>query len=116
GDWRAEWCLEAPRGFMVSYLDGLVDEDLRTLWQLTVGFCDPHLDIRSFDTDLAAMSARPDVGLVRHSVSAVKELLLAGDDFRRVTALCRMYAHVDVQLLSDLKTAALEGIRAFETH
>ncbi|WP_067168866.1 FHA domain-containing protein [Microtetraspora niveoalba] len=113
---KAQYVLEAHRRFLVSYLDGLVREDLRTLWQLTVGFCDPHLDIRSFDTDLAAMSARPDVGLVRHSVSAVKELLLAGDDFRRVAGLCRVYAHVDVRLLRDLKTAVLEGIRAFEIH
>jgi hypothetical protein len=113
---KAQYVLEAHRRFLVSYLDGLVHEELRTLWQLTVGFCDPHLDIRSFDIDLAAMSARSDVGLVRHSVSAVKELLLAGDDFRQVTALCRIYAHVDVQLLRDLKTAVLEGIQAFEIH
>jgi hypothetical protein len=59
---------------------------------------------------------RSDVGLVRHSVRAVKELLLAGDDFRRVTTLCRIYAHVDVRLLRDLTTAVLEGIRAFEIH
>ncbi|MCW2877259.1 MAG: Sulfite reductase flavoprotein alpha-component [Sphaerisporangium sp.] len=113
---KAQYVLEAHRRFLVSYLDGLVHEELRTLWQLTVGFCDPHLDIRSFDIDLAAMSARSDVGLVRRSVSAVKELLLAGDDFRQVTALCRIYPHVDVQLLRDLKTAVLEGIQAFEIH
>ena len=93
-----------------------MQEDLRTLWHLTVGFCDPHLDIRSFDADLAAMSARSDVRLVRHSVAAVKELLLAGDDLRRVMAVCRVYKHVDVKLLRDLKTAVLEGIRAFEVH
>ncbi|MFC0861449.1 FHA domain-containing protein [Sphaerimonospora cavernae] len=113
---KAQYVLEAHRRFLVSYLDGLVHEDLRALWQLTAGFCDPHLDLRSFDTDLAAMSARSDVGLVRHSVSAVKESLLAGDDFRRVSALCRGYANADVQLLRDLKTAVLEGIRAFEIH
>jgi sulfite reductase alpha subunit-like flavoprotein/cytochrome b involved in lipid metabolism len=113
---KVQYVLEAHRRFLVSYLDGLMHEDLRTLWQRTVGFCDPHLDIRSFDTDLAAMSERSDVGLVRHSVAAVKELLLGGDDFRRVTALCRVYAHVDVQLLRDLKAAVLEGIRAFEIH
>jgi sulfite reductase (NADPH) flavoprotein alpha-component len=113
---KEQYVLEAHRRFMVSYLDGLVHEDLRTLWQLTVGFCDPHLDIRSFDTDLAAISARPDALLVRHSVAAVKELLVAGDDARKVTSLCRTYAHVDVQLLHDVKTAVLEGIRAFEVH
>ena len=113
---KAQYVIEAHRRFLVSYLDGLVHDDLRTLWQLTVGFCDPHLDIRSFDTDLAAMSARPDAGLVRHSVAVVKELLLAGDDFRLVTALCRLYAHVDIRLLRDLKTAVLEGVRAFEIH
>jgi len=113
---KVQYVLEAHRRFLVSYLDGLVHEDLRTLWQLTVGFCDPHVDIRSFDADLAAMSQQSDVGLVRHSGAAVKELLLAGDDFRRVTALSRIYAQVDVQLLRDMKSAVLEGIRAFEIH
>lgn len=113
---KAQYVIEAHRRFGLSYLDGLVHEDLRALWQLTVGFCDPHQDIRSFDADLAAALARPDAGLVRHSVAEVKELLLAGDEFPRVTALCRLYSRIDVQLLRDLKTAALEGIRAFEIH
>lgn len=113
---KAQYVIEAHRRFGLSYLDGLVHEDLRALWQLTVGFCDPHQDIRSFDADLAAISARSDAGLVRRSVAAVKELLFAGDDFRRVAALCRLYAHIDVQLLRDLKTAVLEGVRAFEIH
>ncbi|GIF96940.1 FHA domain-containing protein [Catellatospora citrea] len=113
---KAQYVIEGHRRFLVSYLDGLLHDDLRTLWQHTVGFCDPQQDIRQFDTQLAAMSARPDVTLVRNSVTAVKELLLTGDDPRRVTALCRTYAHADVQLLSDLKTAVLQGIRAFETH
>ncbi|WP_432840097.1 FHA domain-containing protein [Dactylosporangium sp. CA-092794] len=113
---KAQYVIEAHRRFLVSYLDGLVHEDLRTLWQLTAGFCDPHLDIRTFDTELAAVSARPEAALVRHSVPAVKELLLSGDDLRPVTALCRIYAYADVQLLRELKTAVLKGIRAFETH
>ncbi len=113
---KAQYVIEGHRRFLVSYLDGLLHDDLRTLWQLTVGFCDPHQDVRSFDTQLAAMSAQPDTVLVRQSVSAVKELLLAEDDSRRVTALCRTYAHADVQLLRDLKTAVLQGIRAFEVH
>jgi hypothetical protein len=113
---KAQYVIEGHRRFLVSYLDGLLHDDLRTLWQLTVGFCDPEQDIRSFDTELAAMAARPDVTLVRQSVSAVKDLLLGEDDVRRVTAMCRTYAHADVQLLRDLKTAVLQGIRAFEVH
>ena len=113
---KAQYVIEAHRRFLVSYLDGLVREDLRTLWQLTVGFCDPNLDIRSFDADVDAMSAPSDIGLVRQSVTAVKALLLSGDDLQRVTAMCRNYAHVDVRLLHDLKAVALEGIRAFEVH
>ncbi|GAA3254836.1 FHA domain-containing protein [Dactylosporangium siamense] len=113
---KAQYVLEAHRRFLVSYLDGLVHEDLRTLWQRTAGFCDPHLDIRTFDTDLAAVEADPDTELVRGSVPAVKELLLAGDDPRRVTALCQLFAGTDLRLLRDLKTAVLDGVRAFETH
>ncbi len=113
---KAQYVMEAHRRFLISYLDGLVHDDLRNLWQLTVGFCDPNLDIRSFDTELAATLARPEVALVRRSVGSVKEQLLAGEDFGRVAAMCRSYAHIDVQLLRDLKNAVLEGIRAFETH
>ncbi|GAB4057170.1 FHA domain-containing protein [Catellatospora paridis] len=113
---KAQYVIEGHRRFLVSYLDGLLHDDLRTLWQHTVGFCDPERDIRHLDTELAAMAARPDVTLVRNSMTAVKELLLTGDDLRRVTALCRTYAHADVQLLGDLKTAVLQGIRAFEIH
>ena len=113
---KAQHVIESHRRFLVSYLDGLVQGDLRTLWQVTVGFCDPQQDLRAFDADLAEMAARPDVELVRRSVSAVKELLLAGDGLARVTALCRTYAYADVQLLRDLKMSVADGIRAFETH
>jgi sulfite reductase (NADPH) flavoprotein alpha-component len=114
--YKAQYMIEGHRRFLVSYLDGLVREDLRLLWQLTVGFCDASLDVRKFDAEVDAMSARPDLDLVRQSVPAVKELLLSGEDFGRVTALCRNYAHVDVRLLHDLKAVVLEGIRAFEVH
>ena len=62
------------------------------------------------------LSAQPDVGLGRRSVPAVQQLLAGGEDLRRVAALCRTYAHADVQLLRDLKATVLEGIRAFEAH
>ena len=113
---KAQYVIESHRRFLISYLDGVLNDDLRTLWQLTVGFCEPGLDIRSFDTDLAAVLARPEVALVRRSVGSVKEQLLTEEDFRRVAAMCRSYARIDVQLLRDLKNAVLEGIRAFETH
>jgi cytochrome b involved in lipid metabolism len=113
---KAQYVMESHRRFLISYLDGLVHDDLRNLWRLTAGFCDPHLDIRSFDTDLAAILASPEVALVRSSVGPVKEQLLANEDFGRVAAICRNYAHADVALLRQLKNAMLEGIRAFEAH
>jgi len=114
--YKAQYVLESHRRFLISYLDGLLHEDLRNMWQLTVGFCDPKRDIRSFDTDLAATLASPEVALARRSVGSVKEQLLAGEDFKRVAAMCRIYARADVQLLRDLKDAVLEGVRAFEAH
>jgi sulfite reductase alpha subunit-like flavoprotein len=113
---KAQYVIEAHRRFLVSYLDGLIADDLRVLWQRTVGFCDAGLDVRSFDTELAQMSAQPESGLVRHSIAAVKELLRTGADHSRVTALCRLYSRHDVQLLGELKAAVLIGVRAFETH
>ncbi|GAB1817844.1 FHA domain-containing protein [Herbidospora sp. RD11066] len=110
---KAQYVVEAHRRFLVSYLDGLLGDDLRTLWQRTVGFCDAHQDIRAYDADLAALADRPEVRLVRNSVSVVKDLLNSGDD---VTGLCRTYANADVRLLRDLKAAVLTGVRAFEVH
>ncbi len=113
---KAQYVIEGHRRFLVSYLDGVLHDDLRTLWQLTVGFCDPDQDLRAYDAELVTLSARPDVRLVRQSVSAAKEKLLSGEDFDRISSLCRTYAHGDVQLLRDLKNAVLEGIQAFEVH
>ncbi|HEX6872243.1 MAG TPA: hypothetical protein VF163_14185, partial [Micromonosporaceae bacterium] len=48
--------------------------------------------------------------------AGVKELILGEHDFERASALCRAYMHADVQLLRELKSAVLEGIRAFETY
>ncbi|GAA3284367.1 FHA domain-containing protein [Dactylosporangium vinaceum] len=113
---KAQYVVESHRRFLVSYLDGLLHDDLRTLWQHTVGFCDPALDVRTYDTDLAALDARADTALVRFSVGAVQESVQTGDDFAHAAALCRAYAHADVQLLRDVKHAVLSGVRAFEQH
>ncbi|MET7420126.1 FHA domain-containing protein [Dactylosporangium sp. NPDC005555] len=113
---KAQYVVEAHRRFLVSYLDGLLHDDLRRLWLRTAGFCDPHTDLRSFDAGLATLSSTVDARLVRHSVPAVKALLLSGDEPGRVAALCRAYVHADAQLLRDLKHAVLEGVRAFEAH
>ncbi|WP_460495083.1 hypothetical protein [Dactylosporangium cerinum] len=114
--YKAQYVLEAHRRFLVSYLDGLLQEDLRTLWRQTAGFCDPRQDVRAYDAALAALSGDANATLVRHSLPAVRELLRSGEDHRRVTVLCRTYAHADTALLRDVKAAVLDGVRAFETH
>lgn len=111
---KAQYVLETHRRFLVSYLDGLVDDDLGRLWQLTVGFCAPTLDVRGFATDAATLTTRPDHRLVRNSVAHVKGLLTA--DLPRVQSLCRIYTRADLHLLGRLKAALLTGIRAFEQH
>ncbi len=113
---KAQYVIESHRRFLISYLDGLVNEDLRTLWQMTVGFCDQDLDVRTFDRIVAEQITRPDHRLVRESVTGVKHLLLAGDDHTRVVTFCHTYMHSDPHLLSQLKHAILTGVRAFERH
>ena len=113
---KAQYVIEAHRRFLISYLDGLVGEDLRTLWQMTVGFCDQGMDVRTFDRDLAVQSALPDRRLVRNSVADVKKLLSTGDGQATVIALCHTYIDTDPQVLGRLKQAILAGVRAFERH
>ena len=113
---KAQYVLEAHRRFLVSYLDGLVAEDLRELWRSTIGFCAPDLDVRTFDRELADLSSQADYALVRGSLSQVKEDLLAAGDYASVVTLCRTYIQADVQVLRAVKDALLGGIRAFEQH
>jgi sulfite reductase (NADPH) flavoprotein alpha-component len=43
---KPQYVLEAHRRFLVSHLDGLLEDDLRKVWQLTVG-CDVMVHERS---------------------------------------------------------------------
>jgi sulfite reductase alpha subunit-like flavoprotein len=113
---KAQYVVEGHRRFLVSYLDGLLDDDLRNLWQLTVGFCDPEVDVRSYDADLSRLAGMSDYVLVRGSVATVKEVLRSGEEPGRVAGLCRTYMHADAQVLREVKHALLGGIRAFEQH
>lgn len=110
---KAQYVLEAHRRFLVSYLDGLLEDDLRRVWQLTVGFCDSAIDLRDYDTDLKLIATTPEHALVRGSLGAVKERLLDGEP---IAGLCRTYVHADTQVLRELKQAVLAGVRAFEQH
>ena len=112
---KAQYVVEAHRRFLLSYLDGLVGEDLRELWQLTVGFCDPAVDLRTFDRDVAARTEHPDHRLVHGSVTTVKHQLVDGDR-SAVIGLCRTYMDADPSVLNELKRAILTGVRAFEVH
>ncbi len=66
---------------------------------------------------MAALADGGDYRLVRNSAAHAKALLRdPGPDPALVEDLCRTYARADPQLLRELKTALLVGIRAFEEH
>jgi sulfite reductase (NADPH) flavoprotein alpha-component len=115
---KAQFVLETHRRYLISYLDGLIDDDLSRLWETTIGFCAPDLDVRSFRADAAALTGSADYRLVRNSVAHVKGLVQRADPGRRaqVEGLCRTYARADTDLLRAMKGALLGGVRAFEEH
>ena len=109
--------LESHRRFLVSYLDGLVDDDLQSLWELTVGFCARQQDVRWLRAALDAVIADPAYPLVRNTVASLKDALFARpSDLARIGPLCAVFAAEDLRVLHAMKLALREGIQAFEQH
>jgi hypothetical protein len=110
----------------VSYLDGLIDDDFRNLWTLTVGFCAKQQDVRWLETQLDALRSQPAYGTVRGSTARLKQQLagLTGSGEAgarrameaRVRRLCQSFATEDKQVLHDMKMALRDGILAFERY
>jgi sulfite reductase alpha subunit-like flavoprotein len=121
-----QYLIEAHRRFLVSYLDGLIDEDLSRLWELTVGFCAPDVDIRWLGTEVETMRSTPAYRLVRDSVPFIAELLPGrrqldpprtnAETVAMIATLAGAFESEDRRALLEIKTALRDGIRAFEQH
>jgi sulfite reductase (NADPH) flavoprotein alpha-component len=123
---KSQFLIEAHRRFLVSYLDGLIDEDLQTLWAMTIGFCAKDQDFRWLQTELEALKAREAWRLVRNSIPFLKQQLFGlnerGDTqaraatHARIRAVCELFKAEDKRVLYEMKIALREGILAFEHH
>ena len=121
---KSQFLIEAHRRFLVSYLDGLIDEDLQTLWAMTIGFCAKDQDVRWLQTELETLKAREAWRLVRNSIPFLKQQLFGlkgGGDTQaraaahtRIRALCELFKAEDKRVLYEMKTALREGVLAFE--
>jgi sulfite reductase (NADPH) flavoprotein alpha-component len=123
---KMQFLIEAHRRFLVSYLDGLIDEDLQTLWATTIGFCAQDQDFRWLQTALETLKTREAWRLVRNSIPLLKQQLFglqAQDDAQaraateaRVRALCALFKAEDKRVLYEMKDALRLGILAFEQY
>jgi sulfite reductase (NADPH) flavoprotein alpha-component len=119
-----QYLIEAHRRFLVSYLDGLVDEDVQAIWAITIGFCNRDQDIRALKVELDAVTEQPAYKLVRNSITFVKRALFALQDtdelqtkdasLDAIRSLCIAFKEEDLKLLSEIKYNLREGILAFE--
>ena len=123
---KSQFLIEAHRRFLVSYLDGLIDEDLQGLWTATTGFCARDQDIRWLQKEIEALKTGETYRLVRNAVVYVKRLLFGireSDDpqarstsYARINALCVAFKTEDKRVLYEMKMALREGILAFEQY
>jgi sulfite reductase (NADPH) flavoprotein alpha-component len=123
---KCQFLLEAHRRFLVSYLDGLIDEDLGHLWILTVGFCAKDHDVRGLESKIAALKSQKTYGVARGAVSLLKQQVgqlkdsgLVGGrraSEARIRRLCQHFENDDKQVLHDIKMELREGIILFERH
>jgi sulfite reductase (NADPH) flavoprotein alpha-component len=123
---KLQFLIEAHRRFLVSYLDGLIDEDLRTLWTMTIGLCAKDQDVRWLQTELEVLKAREAWRLVRNSIPFLKQQLFGLKEHAdtqaraathaRIRTVCELFKAEDKRVLYEMKIALREGILAFEHH
>jgi sulfite reductase (NADPH) flavoprotein alpha-component len=123
---KAQFLLETHRRFLVSYLDGLIDEDLQALWAITTGFCAKDQDIRWLQRAIQVLKESEAYVLVRNAMPFLKQQLsgLAKSQetytssliYPRISALCQVFQKEDEQVLHAMKMTLREGILAFEQY
>ncbi len=123
---KSQFLIEAHRRFLISYLDGLIDEDLQGLWTATTGFCARDQDIRWLQKEIEALKAHKTYRLVRNAIIYLKRLLFgmreSGDpqarsaDYAIINALCVAFQTEDKRVLYEMKMALREGILVFEQY
>jgi sulfite reductase alpha subunit-like flavoprotein len=123
---KVQFLIEAHRRFLVSYLDGLIDEDLQEIWWVTVGLSDIHQDVRWMREQIDTIVESDAYRLVRAANRVMKDYLydpqgeVNGADrnriFEQLVSFCELCAGADVQVMHDLKMTLREGIIAFEQH
>ncbi len=123
---KSQFLIEAHRRFLVSYLDGLIDEDLQVLWTWTTGLCARDQDIRWLQKEIETLKARETYRLVRNAVVYLKRLLFElqeSDDLQarsdsnaRINTLCIAFKTEDKRMLYEMKMTLREGILAFEQY
>lgn len=123
---KIQFLIEAHRRFLVSYLDGLIDEDLQNIWQVTVGLCDTHQDVLWLQDHMKAVTTSDAYKLVRLSTRMMKEQLYNlqnerdatrhQQSFEQLVSYCEVCAQADLKLMHDLKMTLRAGIIMFERH
>lgn len=108
----AQFLAETHRRFRVSYLDGLLDDEVATLAELTTAFCALDRPLGWFAAGVADLRDGPDHRAALDAMGALR----AGIRSTRAAAMCRFVEQDDRRLLAALRAALRDGVIAFETH
>lgn len=110
--YTAQFVVEAHRRFVVSYLDGLLDDELGGLAEITTAFCARDRDLAWFAGEVRRLREQPDHRVARLATVAARDAIRD----RAAVAACRAFVTEDRRLLTEIKSALRQGILAFERH
>lgn len=123
---KIQFLIESHRRFLVSYLDGLIDEDLQNIWWITVGLCDIHQDISWLQKQIELITQSDSYKLVRLANRVMKDNLYQLQNeanatvyqqlFEQLSSFCEICARADLNVMNTLKLTLREGIILFEKH
>ncbi|MEY2819619.1 MAG: hypothetical protein RL275_3082 [Chloroflexota bacterium] len=121
---KAHLMAEAHKRFVQTFLDGVLGEDLDTLWSVTTGMCDDQMDVRwmknsileliESSNSLVARSHILDtwVNAWRISTDETKEL----GHKQAIRDLSLLLSRENQRVFIDLKLCVRQGVQAFEKY
>lgn len=112
---KLQFLIEAHERIYSNYLQGLLDEELAEVWQITVGMLSPDLGVHYWQNTLKQVRCGEEFEIVRQSPLRLKHLLKAGQ-IEQLATLGSLIVQEDKQVFHELKEVLRRGVRAFEIH
>lgn len=115
---------EAHKRFVQTFLDGVLGEDLDTLWSVTTGMCDDQMDVRWMKNSILELIESSNSLVARSHIldTWVNAWTISTDETKElvhkqaIRELSFLLSRENQRVFTDLKLCVRQGVQAFEKY